>query len=107
MLNTIVKPQRGSPPPVPEHYERDPGNPYVLHLKWVDCKHRQVIKNCNTCPGDTGIPYCEVFSKSIDRASCFGCEVPRVQVPETSALQDSFDPESRSVGALRLENEEH
>lgn len=81
MKNILVFPMRGDPPPVPEGYIRDPGNPFVLHLKWIDCLHRDLKKpRCEQCK--TIVPWCDFFDELVTPNECLSCQVhPKTELP--------------------------
>lgn len=76
MRTILVYPRRGNPPPVPEGYEAEPGDPFVHHMKWAPCKHRGTL-DCGGCPSNkskSGPPYCELLDIIVDQNTCKSCK---------------------------------
>jgi hypothetical protein len=72
VVNILIFPHRGDPPPDQPGYERDPGNPYVFHLSWKECRHREWRKSCGGC-GKQTYPWCLHYDKPLDRVTCHSC----------------------------------
>lgn len=59
-------PHRGSPPPVPEGYERDSGDPFIFNLKWRPCIYHGI---------DNGHHTCVMYLKVINQHDCQKCTI--------------------------------
>ena len=68
-------PQRGSPPPDQEGYERDIGNPFVFRLKWIPCNRRELITiaSCTACPKGKVVDHCKQFDTIVTQQACYYC----------------------------------
>lgn len=77
MKTVLVFPKRGAPPEVPEGYQAEPGDPFVLHMIWVPCRFRGTL-DCGMCPSSNkdrkGPPYCTLFDILVDQNTCNACK---------------------------------
>jgi hypothetical protein len=70
----IFAPRRGKPPPVPEGYEREPGDDYIFRRKLLPCVYRQEVAPTKRCCGGTGVSLkCLVIDETVTRQTCLEC----------------------------------
>jgi len=70
---TIIYPNRGNPPKVPDGYIADPGNPYILRPKAPDCKYREIKQATSKCCNQAHWFYCTHFKKRVVNMTCRSC----------------------------------
>ena len=66
----IAFPKRGSPPPCPEGYEQEAGDPFVFTLKWRPCVFHGIQDGNHTC-----VMYLKVINQNICK-ECNTCVDP-------------------------------
>ena len=68
----IYVPNRGSPPPAPEGYIRDPGNPFAFHPILQICEKRTFKQLTSSCCGQYRQMFCS--DKKIEQVNCVHCK---------------------------------
>lgn len=76
---SIQYPNRGTPPPEIDGYERDPKNPFRFIPRAAKCVFRQKKPHVKPCGALTmlyvcGCRDCEIFGERIEYRDCVGCE---------------------------------
>lgn len=71
---SISYPHRGKPPPVPEGYERDPGDPFTIRPCFPDCKHRQIVGMLLPCGKVSNNPFCKLKGVTVNPLICLECD---------------------------------
>lgn len=70
---SLFVPRRGNiPPPCPEGYLRDGGDPWIFHIDLSPCKYR-VDKPDKTCNCARVILWCDSSNRKITQLDCKGC----------------------------------
>ena len=70
----LLFPRRGPIPPDQPGYDRERGDPYVFHMKWVECKHRFSNNKCGPCGEGKGSPWCKLIDIPVDQPTCLHCK---------------------------------
>jgi hypothetical protein len=73
----IVFPNRGDPPPDLSNYKRDPGDAFLFHPIWPDCKYREHKMIPLPCCPNKPIPtwHCQHFDINLCFSICRDCNV--------------------------------
>ena len=66
---------KGDPPPDEDGYERDPGDPYILIPKFIECKHRKFSQRILPCGKINQFYYCNEFNMVVLPSICNRCPV--------------------------------
>jgi len=77
---TLVFPPRGVPPDVPEGYERDINNPYVMRIKIEECQYSAPAEFAGGCCGLKQVIVCTKYKTRTDRLNCSNCQHNRGNV---------------------------
>jgi Rad3-related DNA helicase len=72
----IVFPKKGDPPPCPDGYYRDKGNPFLFHLDVPDCPHREMKTYVKPCGKLGCYMMCNHFAKEVNSVVCNDCPIP-------------------------------
>lgn len=70
---SLVFPHRGPAPEVPEGYEAEDGDPYVMHLTMPVCQHRYEKIVETGCCGLKLVMACSKYNKTTSRKECHKC----------------------------------
>jgi hypothetical protein len=70
----IVFPTRGIPPKYIEGYTQDPGDPYLFHLNYRDCVHRQDAIKITPCKKKIPFRLCSLKGIKVDAIYCQSCQ---------------------------------
>lgn len=70
---SLVYPRRGEPPTLPDGFERDPGDPYVIRPVYEDCKHRCIVKFIMPCGLLGGRNWCTLKGIEATMGVCNFC----------------------------------
>lgn len=71
----LIAPKRGTPPEIPEGYERYNGDPYIFVPKLQNCQYREMRQPASRCCGNANYMHCRHFEKTVTRNTCMECKV--------------------------------
>lgn len=71
---SLIAPHRGSPPPAPDGYERDAGDPFLFHPRLDPCENRIQKIFESRCCGKYVRTYCTILNCNVVRGMCKACQ---------------------------------
>jgi hypothetical protein len=69
----LMYPQRGSPPRVPDGYDRDPTNPFIMIPCYEDCSQRTTSPVIMPCGKVNHRPWCKLHNCEATPLTCESC----------------------------------
>ena len=71
---TIIYPNRGNPPKVPDGYIADPGNPFQFKPILQDCTSREFKEPSKRCCNQARYMYCQRLERRVVQRTCMDCD---------------------------------
>jgi len=71
----VFAPRRGYPPPAPEGYDRDTGDPFLYHPILTACQYRvEKSRGCEGCSGTRIYKWCDRDNQQVYPGDCKECQ---------------------------------